>query len=92
MNKKGSFGFILFLGVFILLIVAIGIGAYMEHRNFQDFCQDNGFESYETGAWRGIDHICIKVEDGYRVEKQFDNCGRIYCFIKDDDAKVEVDE
>lgn len=82
MNKRGRVGFIMFVVVLFLFAAAIIVSTNIEHKGFQDFCEDNGFDSYERGAWRGIDHVCIKVEDGYRVEKKFDKCGKVYCFIR----------
>lgn len=82
MNKRGLFGMIMFFIIIISLVVVGNIGMYKEQKQAKTFCQDNGFETYERGIFRTDNDVCIKVEDGYRVEKEFNKCGKVYCFIR----------
>ncbi len=82
MNKKGLIGAILFvilvLGVLVFFYITIN-SVYKEN---QSFCENAGFSSYEKKCLACREGICIKIEDGYRVEKKYDKCGNEFCFAK----------
>ena len=92
MNKKELLVVSMIVIIFVSLVVVGSIGMHKDQEQSKSFCQDNGFESYEQGVFRIDNDICIKVEDGYRVEKEFGRCGEVYCFIRNDDALVSEEE
>lgn len=81
MNKRGLLGSILFIIIVVLSISVIAFGSYLINKNMQEFCEGNGFTSYEKAFSRWNNNLCIKIEDNYRVEKIFDSCGDKYCFV-----------
>jgi hypothetical protein len=92
MNKKGLLGKILIIGFIIVFFSLMTYGLHLENKEHLNFCESNGFEYYEKANWRGQPHLCIKIEDGYRVEKKYNNCGKEFCFIKQDANVLEGEE
>lgn len=84
MNKRGGFWFIIFMIILAGGISLLLIGTYQNEQLHKNFCRDNGFETYEKATTRWDTSLCIKIEDNYRIEKEYDRCGSKLCFVKKD--------
>lgn len=94
MNFSHIIGYLIFFSCFLGVFVVLP--AYASHLWVEDikgFCQENGYTSYDQETnWGDNDYFCMRVEDNYKIRQPIDKCDNEWCFIKTNDAYVEVDE